>query len=127
MTEQQTTAQTLPRRNAAVTDRARMLADYIDAHPELGEVRSIDVDLHECMVHLTGPRRFHAFLAWFYTLTAATVSAYSGNVDVRGVLNGVRLVVYGGKPSDLSDKESVQVNDTISVHTFRRWQIAGVG
>lgn len=127
-----TTNATVPapmRRNNAVTDRARMLAEYIDKHPDLGEAISVKAatGLLGSEIHLDGSRRFDAFLAWIYRLSNVAIISYATVIDVRGVLDdGHPVLVYGAKPKSFTDEQRAALDDTISVHMLRRWQIDGV-
>lgn len=126
------TVDTPVRRNATVTDRARMLADYIDAHPDLGEVCTLTISPYDkpdagAQVQVTGARVAAALLAWFYRLDSASIdrSEYEGrtHVNVTGHLNGVSVVVYTGFYSSYA---IAALKPEPTVHTLRALQVGGL-
>lgn len=135
MTEQQTTFQTLPRRNTTVTDRVRAVLDFIDAHPDLGEICGMSASPYRdpaVSVQIRhGGRRYGAMLAWFYRLSDNAIRTFGTpgdymNIEVNGVLDGVRVAAITGQPIDVTDEDRAVIErDEVTVHTLRRWQIEG--
>ncbi|MBP2331260.1 hypothetical protein JOF56_011645 [Kibdelosporangium banguiense] len=114
-----------PRRNTTITDQARAIADFIDAHPELGELFTLDSRTNEVRAQVTGNRRADALLAWFYRLDNAalsrTVHESATHIQVTGKFAGINLYVYTGF---FTEQAVAALVDEPTVHTLRQLQIA---